>query len=113
MRGGVVAFVTAGVVALALAGCSMTLPVTGQSVAGDETFTGSATGYADGGGTLTIISNRGLRCSGTFVYVTARNGSGTFNCTNGKSGPFKFVSTGTRGTGTGEIGGRAFTFTFG
>lgn len=97
----------------ALSACSMTLPVIGQSAAGDETFSGSATGYLDGGGTLEIVSNKGMKCSGTFVYVTRRNGSGTFTCTNGQSGPFNFVSTGTRGTGTGTIGGRSFTFSFG
>jgi hypothetical protein len=96
-----------------LAACSMTLPVTGQSAEGDETFTGSATGYVDGGGTLEIASSKGRKCSGTFVYVTRRNGSGTFTCTDGQSGPFNFVSTGTRGTGTGTIGGRSFTFSFG
>jgi hypothetical protein len=99
--------------ALALGGCSMTLPVTGSLEDGSETFTGSATGYMDGGGTLTLISNKGLSCTGTFVYVTRRDGKGTFNCTNGQSGPFEFVSTGTRGTGTGRIGSRPFTFSFG
>lgn len=91
----------------------MTLPVQGAMEDGTETFTGSATGYMDGGGTLQITSNKGLACSGQFVYETRRNGSGTFNCTNGQSGPFQFVSTGTRGTGTGRLGGRPFTFTFG
>ena len=91
----------------------MTLPVSGVTESGDETFTGSATGYADGGGTLQLKSSRGLTCKGTFVYVTERNGSGTFTCSNGQSGPFNFVSTGTRGTGTGRIGNRPFTFTFG
>ncbi len=32
---------------------------------------------------------------------------------DGRSGPFRFVSTGTRGTGTGDLGGSRFTFTFG
>lgn len=99
--------------ALALGGCSMTLAVQGSSESGDEQFTGSATGYADGGGTLEIASSKGLKCSGTFVYVTRCQGQGTFTCTNGQSGPFEFVSTGTRGTGTGHIGNRRFTFTFG
>ena len=80
---------------------------------GGETFTGTATGYTDGGGNLTITSNKGMSCSGAFVYVTRRNGSGTFTCTNGQSGAFDFVSTGTRGTGTGRIGSRPFTFVFG
>jgi hypothetical protein len=100
-------------VAWLLAGCSMTLPVRGASTNGDETFTGTATGYLDGGGTLEVTSNRGMHCSGTFVYVTQRHGRGTFQCQNGQSGPFQFVSTGSQGTGTGEIGGRKFTFTFG
>ncbi|RLP26602.1 hypothetical protein D8676_05020 [Mesorhizobium sp. YM1C-6-2] len=99
--------------ALAASGCAMTLPVKGQASDGSETFTGSATGYADGGGTLTITSSRGRKCTGDFVYVTRREGSGTFSCTDGASGPFSFVSTGTRGTGTGNLGGKAFTFTFG
>jgi hypothetical protein len=94
-------------------GCSVTRPVQGSLEDGSETFTGSATGYMDHSGTLTINSNKGLSCSGTFVYVTSREGSGTFNCTNGQSGPFQFVSAGTHGTGTGRIGGRPFTFTFG
>lgn len=91
----------------------MTLPVRGQFSDGQETFSGSATGYMDGGGDLTVISDRGTTCRGTFVYVTSRNGEGTFQCSDGRSGPFHFVSTGTRGTGTGQLGGRPFTFTFG
>lgn len=98
---------------LALSGCAMTLPVQGQASDGSETFTGKATGYPDGGGNLEITSSRGRHCSGTFVYVTGRNGKGTFTCNDGSSGPFEFVSTGTRGTGTGTLGGKAFTFTFG
>jgi hypothetical protein len=98
---------------LALTACAMTLPVQGSLEEGDEAFSGTATGYLDGGGTLQISSSRGLNCSGTFVYVTSRNGRGTFNCNNGSSGPFEFVSTGRRGSGVGRIGDRRFTFTFG
>lgn len=98
---------------LLLAGCSMTLPVTGQAVNGQETFQGKATGYADGGGNLHITSSRGRDCDGTFVYTTGRKGEGTFVCKDGTSGSFSFVSTGSRGTGTGTIGGQEFTFTFG
>ena len=105
--------VSGALCALVVSACSMTLPVQGSLEDGTETFTGSATGYMDGGGNLTITSNKGLSCAGTFVYETTRNGKGTFNCTNGQSGPFEFVSTGRRGTGTGRLGGRPFTFTFG
>ncbi len=102
-----------GIAVLFVAGCSMTLPVTGSVQSTGETFTGSATGHMDGAGELTIISNRGSVCKGTFVYVNSREGSGTFNCSDRRSGPFKFVSTGRRGTGQGTLDGQPFTFTFG
>ena len=98
---------------ITLSACSLTLPVQGQMVSGAETFTGSATGYMDGGGTLSITLTSGRTCEGDFVYTTGRKGEGVFVCSDGKSGPFSFVSTGSRGTGTGNIGGVAFTFTFG
>lgn len=99
--------------ALALSACSMTLPVRGQVQNSDELFTGSATGYMDGGGNLTIVSSKGATYKGNFVYVTRRNGEGIFTCTDGRTGPFTFVSTGTSGTGYGDLGGQRFTFTFG
>lgn len=98
---------------LLLAACSMTLPVSGVVEGTSETFTGTATGYSDGGGTLSISSNTGVSCNGNFVYVTPRNGKGVFTCSDGRSGPFEFVSTGTRGNGHGDFGGRRFIFTFG
>lgn len=96
-----------------LSACSMTLPVRGQVQNTNETFTGTATGYMDGGGDLTIVSSKGVTCTGSFVYVTRRNGEGVFNCDDGRTGPFEFVSTGSRGTGYGDLGGERFTFTFG
>lgn len=96
--------------AVTLTACSMTLPLQGRVDGTDETFSGSATGYWDGGGTLTLNSSKGTTCNGSFVYVTQREGRGTFVC---RTGPFDFVSTGTRGTGTGDLSGRRFTFTFG
>ena len=97
----------------ALGGCSLTLPVQGHVAATGETFTGRATGYADGAGDLMIISNKGVRCTGAFVYVSRRQGDGTFVCDDGRTGPFTFVSTGQRGTGSGRLGGEPFTFIFG
>lgn len=102
-----------GVGALVLAGCSMTLPVKGQLQATDETFTGTATGYISGSGVLTVTTSSGAVCNGDFVYVTSRRGEGVFSCDDKRSGPFEFVSTGTRGTGFGDLGGERFTFTFG
>ena len=98
---------------LSASACSMTLPVRGQVGQGGETFTGTATGYMDGAGDLTIVSSKGGTCTGAFVYVNRRQGSGTFTCTDGRAGPFNFVSTGSRGTGTGSLNGETVTFTFG
>ena len=96
-----------------LAACSMTLPVHGQLPNTDEVFSGTATGYMDGGGNMTIISNKGATCKGNFVYVTNRNGEGVLSCDDGRTGPFNFVSTGTHGTGYGDLNNQRFTFTFG
>ncbi len=99
--------------AAALGGCTMTLLVSGIVQNSDETFTGTATGGLDRAGTLSIVSSKGASCEGNFVYVTSRTGEGVFNCSDGRSGPFRFVSTGIKGTGQGNLGGEAFTFTFG
>ncbi len=96
-----------------LCGCSLTLPVSGLVEGTSETFSGKATGYADGAGTLEIASNTGVTCNGNFVYVRQREGEGVFRCSDGRLGPFRFVSTGSRGTGHGDLGGKRFTFTFG
>lgn len=96
-----------------LQGCSLTLPVVGRLQSTTETFAGKATGYLDGGGKLVITTSNGTQCKGVFVYTTGRKGEGTFECSDGRSGPFEFVSTGRRGTGTGTLGGQTFTFTFG
>jgi len=98
--------------ALALAGC-MTVPVQGQLERSDEVFTGSATGYLDGGGTLKITSNKGAVCTGDSVYVNSRQGSGVLKCSDGRSGTYDFVSTGSHGNGYGALDGHRFTFTFG
>ena len=98
---------------VALAGCSMTLPVRGSVQDSPETFQGTATGYMDGGGVLKMTSSAGVSCSGQFAYITRRNGEGVFQCDDGRSGPFQFVSTGSRGTGYGDLGGKRFTFNFG
>ena len=103
----------AALAGLVVAGCSTTLPVQGQLGDGSDRFTGSATGYLDGAGTLEIVSERGVSCVGEFVYVNERRGEGTFICDDGRSGPFTFVSTGMRGVGSGTLSGRTFTFSFG
>jgi hypothetical protein len=101
------------VVCIAASGCSMTLPVRGIVQDSAERFTGTATGYMDSSGNLKIILTNGTSCNGDFVYVTRRTGEGVFECSDGRSGPFRFVSTGRRGNGQGTLGKQTFTFTFG
>jgi hypothetical protein len=92
----------------------MTLPVEGRVQQSTETFTGQATGYLDHTGVLSIVmSSNDAVCTGKFVYVSSRDGEGVFDCADGRSGPFRFASTGSRGTGTGKIDDKSFTFTFG
>ena len=98
---------------LLFVGCSMTLPVKGRFESGSVTFSGSATGGRDGSGTITLAASNGLTIIGPFVYVTSREGEGTFTASDGRSGSFKFVSTGRRGTGTGNLGADKVTFAFG
>lgn len=96
-----------------LSACSLTLPVRGLVQDSDEKFVGTATGYSDGSGHLDVLSTSGVKCRGNFVYVTSRMGEGVFECADGRSGPFRFVSTGARGNGQGNLGKQIFTFTFG
>ena len=91
----------------------MTLPVRGQSTSGAETFTGTATGGIDGSGTIDLRSSKGATVTGDFVYINSRQGEGTFITSDGRTGPFSFVSTGVKGTGTGKLGDETITFTFG
>jgi hypothetical protein len=97
----------------AFSGCTMTLPVRGQVQNSAESFTGTATGHLNGEGNLQMVSSKGAVCNGNFVYVTHRQGEGVFNCDDGRSGPFAFVSTGTSGTGHGTLDNQRFIFTFG
>jgi hypothetical protein len=91
----------------------MTVPVHGQLERSDEVFAGTATGYLDGGGVLKVTSSKGAVCTGDSVYVNGRQGSGVLTCSDGRTGTYDFVSTGSHGNGYGALDGHRFTFTFG
>ena len=91
---------------------SVTSSVNGATEDGAEKMSGSTITNMSGMGTLAITSEAGLSCSGRFVYVLHRLAKGTLNCTNGQRGSFELVSAGGRGTGSGTIGSRRFTFEF-
>jgi hypothetical protein len=101
-----------------LAGCvnTLDLPVTGAFEDGSATLSGMVTAHRGnhGAGTLELTTSNGLKITGTYVHVTLYTGEGTFTCTNGKTGSFHFASNGHNyGTGTGHLGTRNLTFTFG
>lgn len=97
-----------------MGGCTtLTLPVVLSMQNTPERFVGSATGHMDGAGEIELTSDGGAKCVGRFVYVNGRQGSGTLSCSDGRSGTFDFVSTGSRGTGQGQIMGQPFTLLFG
>jgi hypothetical protein len=103
-----------GVLPLIVGACSATASVNAAMEDGSETFRGTTTGYMDGSGTIDLTSNKGLRCTGQWVFIDRpRYGRGTVQCENGLSGPFEFVGTGKHGTGNGRLGRRLYTFTFG
>ena len=103
------------VLALSLVGCSRTLPVKGEYNDGGEKFLGSATGYFIGDGDLSIVSETGTKCEGTFRYINrVVNGEGAFKCSDGRIGDFFFTSNGSQGEGFGkDQNGKLFRFKFG
>lgn len=108
---------TLGAVALflACAGCATTmLPVRASIIDSTETFSGEITGGTSGSGKMRLMSSRGVVCQGDFVYrASGGEGSGVFNCTDLRWGNFEFVSSGSGGTGVGDLAGKRITFTFG
>ena len=81
---------------------------------GSETFVGTARGsVTDKSGNLTFTTNSGLTCSGRFVYLTAQNARGLFDCGNGQGGPFDLTRAGDRWVGSGIVGNRRVTIEFG
>lgn len=96
-----------------LAGFGLTVPVEGVSETGDETFVGTATGHWNGEGTVDVVSDRGIRCSGAFTFVLEGPGQGAIRCSNGQTGTFAFRLHGLSGQGEGMLGRRRFRLRFG
>jgi len=101
--------------ALGAAACSVT-PVRGRidGVTSAETFTGTGRGsVVDKSGNLTFTTSHGVTCSGRFVYLTAQEATGTFDCGDGQGGPFELTRTGDRWAGSGIIGNRRVSIVLG
>lgn len=100
---------------LALFGCEHPMPVRGTAQDG-ETFTGVATATGPGSttGTIEVTGDRGLKCSGPYVYADGTRGKADITCNNGESGEMRVETTGPgRGIVIGQLGRRDVIFTFG
>lgn len=111
-------------VSLTLGACDYTEPVTGVADNG-EVFTGTATGKGALAGNLELISDRGLRCYGSYNMAstimkvlgetTVRPSYATVGCNREKTGSFTMVPSfkpqPTSAKGVGQIGDRQVTIT--
>lgn len=96
--------------AMGLAACDSTAALKGETDDG-ELFTGTATASVTTlrpSGTLSLVSNKGTTCLGTYVYDDGRRGKAMYNCSNGESGQAR-IDANTM-TGEGTIGSRRFNF---
>ncbi len=99
---------------VALSACTAVRGINGRMEQGDETFRGSisGSGYREGSGEMTLVSNHQVTCKGSFVYTSRRRGEGVLNCGDGRSGAFHVWAVNNVGNGVGELNGRRFTFRF-
>lgn len=82
----------------------------------DDLFSGTATGYVDGTGTIEMAStvNDSLRCIGSFRYTGAKVGAGHITCNDGAVADFQFNALSSlSGYGMGTSARGPMTFTFG
>ncbi|MBS0547288.1 MAG: trypsin-like peptidase domain-containing protein [Proteobacteria bacterium] len=105
-------FFAAVAVALALGACSVTLDVY-SIVGGDEVYTGSTTGTAEGG-SMTLQNGKGGQCIGQRVGNIS-GGNGFLNCSDGVRAQIQYVALSMMtGYGFGTASdGRSIRFTYG
>ncbi|WP_428249221.1 hypothetical protein [Ferrovibrio sp.] len=96
-----------------LAGCSTAVPVSGSARNSDETFKGNAFPGIERSGKINVTSSRGATCEGSYVYINLREGEGTLNCSDGRSGKLVFVADGLKGIGNGTLADQPVSFTIG
>jgi S1-C subfamily serine protease len=101
--------------ALQATACSVTANVIGYVSDSAEVYTGSATGYASGNGTIEMVDKTGDKCAGSFHYTGSAAGVGAITCSTGERATFQFVALSMdSGYGFGSTDkGRNLRFTFG
>ena len=73
----------------------------------DNLYEGTATGYPDHTGTISMNNKKNNACTGTFRYVTQSYGDGIVRCDDGDSFEFRFTALTTmsgHGSGVSEKG---------
>ncbi|WP_422035572.1 hypothetical protein [Reyranella sp.] len=97
-----------GLTLLLLAGCSGTVPVTGQTVDG-ETFSGTFSRRTDGlGGAVALQSSGGVICDGRWHLDEKKTGSVAVTCSDGRTGTAELTARPIGGTMKGMLGGKYF-----
>ena len=107
-----------GCLAIAAPAAAGLFSATGAVIAivAGELFLGEAEGHLDGGGTLSIRSQKdpGVTCHGTFISSVELGGSGALRCSDGASGTFRFQRLSLRrGHGTGSFSRGSMSFAYG
>lgn len=88
-----------GLGALALAGCSMSLPVTGEI--GGERAQGQAAASFSGTGTFYVLTTAGLRCDGTYDALSMEATiTAPVTCSDGRTGNLIITRAPDRVSGT-------------
>lgn len=99
--------------ALFVTACNMTLPIKGHIQGIPGTFVGTVKLHMDQTGYVRVTLGDGVNCSGKFSYTIRKKGRGSFECDNGRTGPFTFALDGKRATGSGTFDNRLLTFGIG
>lgn len=95
-------------VLLLTAGCSDTVPLSGETSDGEK-FSGTFSRRTDGvGGKLALGSDRGAICEGRWHLDEDHTGSMVFTCRDGRTGTAELSGRQADGTMKGMLGGKPF-----
>jgi len=98
--------------ALVLAACAQGVPVHGEVFKGGETFDGTADGPADGDGTVSLTSSKGVKCTGRYTHIGIQDlkilGNLDLKCDDGRTGGAILTNDAKTFKGVGTLGDDLF-----
>lgn len=101
-----------GLLLLSLAGCSGTVPASGETSDG-ERLAGTFSRRSDGiGGVIVLSSDKGATCDGRWHLDDDYSGSAVLTCSDGRTGTAELTVEPTVGSMKGMLGGKLFKGTF-